>query len=119
MLGRKRWYTLPDRERLPADVANAIEASLKNQGANTPIQGTSADITKLAMVMIADDLFYDGVPAAIVNCVHDEIVIEVRDDYVEQVVKIAESRMIEAGEVVIKSVPVEIDYTVAGYWTKE
>jgi hypothetical protein len=52
---------------------------------NAPMQGTAADIIKLAMIAVDDWLLTDKVPAEIIMQVHDELVLEVEDAAVEHV----------------------------------
>jgi DNA polymerase-1 len=50
---------------------------------NTPIQGTAADIIKLAMVQMADRLKQDGLKSRMLLQVHDELVFEVPEEELE------------------------------------
>ncbi len=77
ILGRRR--QVPGlRSNVGADIAQA-ERKVKN----SPIQGTAADITKMAMVRIWEDDFIANAGAKMVIQVHDEIVFEVPDEYVD------------------------------------
>lgn len=118
ILGRRRWYTLPDTDVVPEGTARAIEASLKNQGKNSPIQGTSADMTKMAMVMVADHILFHNVPGYEVNCVHDELVVEVRDDQVEEMAVVVKDLMIQSGKAMLKIVPVDVEVNISDVWDK-
>lgn len=118
MLGRKRWFTPIDRANLREEDIRKAEASMRNQGKNTPIQASNADITKMAMVAIANRIFNDGWDAMIVNTIHDEILVEVREDQADAVAKIVSEEMIRAGERLIKRVPVEADPVIADMWIK-
>ena len=60
-----------------------------------------------------------GYQAKIVNLVHDEIVIEVREDQAEVVRDIVRREMIRAGQDYIKSIPVGVGVTVNAVWSKE
>jgi len=106
--GRKRYFN-------PEDSNNA-KASLERKGRNTPIQGTCGDIIKKAIQYLMDDL--RPFDARIINIVHDELVIEVKEDQVEAVKEIVEKDMIRAGKDFIKSVPVEVECTVDRVWKK-
>jgi DNA polymerase-1 len=107
-LGRKRFYK-------PID-GNSGQKSRERQGRNTPIQSTCGDILKTAILYI-----YPALPeycANIINLVHDELVIEVREDHAEALVVLVKDRMIKAGNQFIKSVPVEVDICIDTKWKK-
>lgn len=84
---------------------------------NTPIQGTSADMMKLAMVYVAEAL--EPWDAWIVGCIHDELIVEARKDQAESVARIVETEMIRAGEHYVKSVPTLVEATISPCWLKE
>ena len=92
----------------------AIERASKN----TPIQGTGADMIKLAMVKIRDHINETQFPAHIVTQVHDEIGVEVRDDVAEEWASIQCKLMREAGETIIPDFPMGVDYTITKEWSK-
>ena len=60
---------------------------------NAPIQGTAADIMKLAMLRVDSALKDAGLDARIVMQVHDELVIEVRDDQIDKCRELLRSAM--------------------------
>lgn len=115
LLGRKRYYS-PVDPNLSADDRNAMIAGLRNQAKNSPIQGTSADITKLAMVMVADSYLSLGLPAHIVSTIHDEILVEAQKAIAEQAAKILRDKMREAGSYLIKTVPIEAVVQMGDCW---
>jgi len=111
--GRKRWYTPPD----PADPSYERQLGhIERQGKNTPIQGTSADMVKYALVYIYDKIKENGYEAWPVHTVHDEVVIEVREDQAEEVKEMVEEQMLRAAKVLLKKVPVNADAQVTDVW---
>lgn len=72
---------------------------------NSPIQGTAADIIKIAMLRVAERLQRDGLRARIVLQVHDELLIETPLGEREQVYQILQDEMPAAAEL---RVPLEI-----------
>ena len=80
---------------------------------NAPIQGTAADIMKLAMLRVDTALKQAGLDARIVMQVHDELVIEVRDDQVDRCRELLRQAMESAAEL---SVPLTVDVTVGKNW---
>lgn len=76
---------------------------------NLPIQGTGADIIKLAMCRIFSALRLQKLDAAIVNVVHDEIVIETADADKEVVCHLVQHEMEQAFSVVVPHVLAEVN----------
>jgi DNA polymerase I-like protein with 3'-5' exonuclease and polymerase domains len=107
-LGRKRYFK-------PADSMSA-QKSLERKGRNSPIQATCGDILKRAIQLLSENL--KGYDVGIVNLVHDEIVVECRDDLVKDVSKVVNDCMVQAGEDSLKSVPVKVDMVVDKKWRK-
>lgn len=85
-------------------------------GKNAPIQGSSADIIKRALALLYDAL--KPIDAEIVNCIHDEIVVEAADDQAEECAAILDREMIAAAREFIRSVPVTVDIAIGEAWLK-
>jgi DNA polymerase I len=117
-LGRKRFYNLPDEslKRVSEDDYRKQIAAIERQGKNTPIQGSNADMTKLALIYLRDAL--KGWDARTVNTVHDEIVVEARVDQAEEVKHIVEREMVRAGNAILNNVPIVAEAALADYWSK-
>ncbi|MCT4619875.1 MAG: DNA polymerase I [Marinisporobacter sp.] len=60
---------------------------------NTPIQGTAADIIKIAMIRVYDELKNKKLRSKLILQVHDELIIEVHKDELEEVKKILKEQM--------------------------
>lgn len=111
--GRKRWYKRPD----PADPNyNRLIANIERQGKNTPIQGTSADMTKYALCFIFERIKKEKLDAYLILTVHDEILVEARTDQAERIKKIMIEEMVRAGNLLLKKVPVKVDGVVSDVW---
>ena len=98
----------------PADRTQV--AATQRLGKNAPIQGSSADITKRALVLLYDAL--RGMDAMIVNCIHDEIVVEVAVDEAEECAGVVGREMEAAAREFIRSVPVTVDTVIEDAWLK-
>lgn len=94
----------------------AALAMISRMGKNSPIQGTSADITKRALSLLLEALKIRD--AKIVNCVHDEIVVEAAESQAADVAEIVRTAMVSAGCQYIGEVPVEVETIVGDAWLK-
>jgi DNA polymerase-1 len=91
---------------------------LSSAGVLTPIQGTNADITKLAMLNVHNNLEEGGYRAKIIVQVHDEIVVLAHKRQAEQVKEVVLASMIESAEKILKKVPVKADAYIHPFWKK-
>jgi len=77
LLGRRRYFPeLQEGSRAPHNVRQAVE----RMAINAPIQGTAADIIKIAMIRLHRALQERGLRARMILQVHDELVVEAPDD---------------------------------------
>ncbi len=80
---------------------------------NSPIQGTAADIIKIAMVRVGKSLREHGLQSRMILQVHDELLIEAREEEVGQVKEILKKEMEMAAEL---SVKLEVDMKQGRDW---
>ena len=80
---------------------------------NSPIQGTAADIIKIAMIHVNDKLREGNYKSRLVLQIHDELLIETHVSEIEQVRKILEEEMIHACEL---AVPLIADVKQGNNW---
>ena len=80
---------------------------------NSPIQGTAADIIKIAMIKVWKALKEAGLKSKLILQVHDELLIETRLDEVEQVRKILSENMQQAADL---RVELAVDLHVGDNW---
>ena len=83
--------TLYGRRRSLPELANSnfnIRSLGERMAMNTPIQGTAADIIKLAMVRVYRRLAAEGLQAKLILQVHDELIVECPENEREQAAKI-------------------------------
>jgi len=80
---------------------------------NAPMQGTAADIIKLAMLSVHDYVSADKIPAQLIMQVHDELVLEVHKDALKKVQAKVIKLMTDAAKL---SVPLRVDAGVGLNW---
>ncbi|MBO5060149.1 MAG: DNA polymerase I [Clostridia bacterium] len=80
---------------------------------NTPVQGSAADIIKLAMVRIYERLKKGGFASKLILQVHDELIIEAAENEKDEVAKILREEMENAASL---SVPLVVDMSEGDSW---
>ena len=107
LLGRKR--QIPElRASNPA-----LRGAGERMAINMPIQGTAADIQKIAMIRVAERLAAEGLRARLLLTVHDELLFEVPRDQVEPLAALVRETMEGALPL---SVPLIVDVKVGDDW---
>ncbi len=107
MLGRRRYIT---------DINSSnkiVQAAAKRIAMNTPIQGTAADIIKLAMIKVYERLKREKLPARLILQVHDELIVEAEEGCAEKAAALLKEEM----ESCIKlTVPLTVDVKTGKTW---
>lgn len=102
MFGRKR--PVPE-----LNSSNFMQRSFGERIAmNSPIQGTAADIIKIAMIRVSQRLWKEGLSARVVLQVHDELLVETPFDEISQVKEILQEEMAGAADLEVPLV-VEVE----------
>eukprot|EP01080_Neovahlkampfia_damariscottae_P006022 gene6022-10024_t len=83
---------------------------------NTPIQGTSADITKIAMNNLYKEFERLNMKSKMIIQVHDEIVCEVPNDELEETIKLMKKTMENVAEIGKFSIPLTVDVETSHKW---
>ena len=108
--------TLYDRIR-PIPEINSRTPQLRSQAermaTNTPIQGTAADIMKLAMIKTLQDITDNKLNVKIISQVHDELIFEVPNNQIKKATKIFKDSMENIAKL---SVPLKVDIETGPNW---
>ncbi len=108
--------TLMNRRRYLPELSSpnyAVRAFGERCAMNSPIQGTAADIIKLAMIAVDRALREEGFRAKLILQVHDELIVEAPEEEAERVRELLRRCM----EGVMKlSVPLRTDISIGGDW---
>lgn len=97
--------TLFGRRRYIPELQNSNKMTVafgERVARNAPIQGTAADIIKLAMIKVSDRLAKDYPTAKLILQVHDELIVECDKSDAEGVCKLLQSEMESAAELAVK-----------------
>ncbi|KPW21531.1 DNA polymerase I [Pseudomonas amygdali pv. ulmi] len=91
----------------------SLRKGAERMAINAPMQGTAADIIKKAMVAVNGWLEESGLDARVILQVHDELVLEVREDLVDQISEQIRPHMSGAAEL---AVPLLVEVGVGNNW---
>ncbi|GEJ59141.1 DNA polymerase I [Anaeromyxobacter diazotrophicus] len=109
LFGRKR--ALPELlSRNPA-----LRQGAERMAVNTPIQGTAADLIKIAMIRVDRELAARGLDARLLLQVHDELVLEVAERDAEAAAELVRTQMGAAAEL---AVPLEVEVGTGRSWAE-
>lgn len=107
MFGRRRY--LPDIH----SKNQVVRGNAERNAINAPLQGSAADIIKIAMVRIADRIEKELPGAKMILQVHDELIFEVETDSLEKLREIVVREMKGATDL---NVPLEVDTGTGNNW---
>ncbi|MFA5270832.1 MAG: DNA polymerase I [Candidatus Omnitrophota bacterium] len=107
ILGRRRY--LPDFKSPNMQLKDFAQ----RQAVNTPIQGSCADLIKLAMVRINEELEKNKFKSKLIMQIHDELVFDVPEDELSEVSKIVKRNMEESIKL---DVPLEVNLEAGSNW---
>lgn len=98
------------------DSANAnVRGNAERMAINAPVQGTAADLIKLAMIRSFERLKAQGFPARLLLQVHDELVLEARAEAAQEVAELVKAAMEGAASL---AVPLRADVGVGPSWAE-
>lgn len=107
LLGRRRYlYDINSRNA-------GLRQFAERNAVNMPIQGTSADMIKIAMIKIWQQLQERQLNAKMILQVHDELVFDVPNEEIEEVTEIVKQQMTNALPL---SIPIEVGIDIGSNW---
>ena len=110
LLGRRRYFPeLGEHSRANSNLRQAAERA----AINMPIQGTAADILKIAMIRLYEALEQRGLRSRMILQVHDELVLEVPDEELAAVAPLVKRTMEEAYQL---DAPLVVDLKLGQDW---
>jgi DNA polymerase-1 len=80
---------------------------------NAPMQGTAADLIKMAMISVDAKLQEKAMRSQMIMQVHDELVFEVADDEIDDLTQLVRDAMLNVAQL---AVPLEVDIGVGENW---
>lgn len=108
--------TLLNRRRYLPDIHSPnfnIRSFAERTAMNTPIQGTAADIIKIAMINLFDRMKQQELQSRMLLQVHDELIFEVHPDEIERMKSLVRETMEHAIEL---KVPLKVDINIGSTW---
>ena len=110
LLGRRRYF--PELSGQAGGSHNVRQAA-ERAAINAPIQGTAADIIKIAMIRLHEELRARGARSRLILQVHDELVLEVPEEERVEMVTLVKETMEGAFEL---DAPLKVDVAVGQNW---
>ncbi len=110
ILGRRAYF--PDLASSNQNLRQFAERA----AVNAPLQGSAADLVKIAMIAIQKELSQRKLEALMILQVHDELVFNVPDKEIPEIEKLVREKMEKALDL---AVPLKVDVTVGDSWYKE
>lgn len=111
-----RWIAIPEIDSPDKPLVGAAE----RWSINYPIQGAGADIMKMALVLLVKEFhrrgWHQANIARMLLTVHDEIVFEVKHEYLQEIVPVIEHLMTEPGRMARWEVPLEVEPLIDLTW---
>jgi DNA polymerase-1 len=110
--------TLLNRRRYLSNISSShgtLRSNAERMAINMPVQGTSADMIKKAMIVISQTLRNDGLNAKMIVQVHDELIFDVPEDEIPLVSRIVEREMTGALDL---CVPVVVSISTGKNWAE-
>ncbi|MGD8978899.1 MAG: DNA polymerase I, partial [candidate division WOR-3 bacterium] len=92
---------------------HALREYSKRAAINTPIQGTAADLIKIAMIRVEEELNTAGFSSGLLLSIHDELLFEIEESRVDEAQKIIRASMENAIEI---NVPIEVTIGIGQNW---
>ena len=108
LLNRRRYFPQINNSN------NNIKTSMERAAINHPIQGTAADMIKLAMISAFGEINSHKLQSKMVLQVHDEIVFDLVPDEEQIVREILENKMVNA--LILENVPIKVEIGVGKNW---
>jgi len=116
VIGRRRYYKIPQ----PTDLDfKKILSKIRRQAPNHYVQGSSADVTKQALVYINESIRSQRLDARVLMVIHDEFVLEVAENQADVAASLLEGAMIRGFSTFFKKIPMKVDAAVVDYWSKD
>ena len=110
--------TLTGRERPIPELSNknqAIRSAAERLAVNTPLQGTAADLIKMAMISLQKAIEEKKLKGSMILQIHDELIFEVPDEEVAAFKKLVKEKM---EHVIELHVPIEVHIAVGKNWAE-
>lgn len=115
---RRRWFTNWFPKIWDSKTAKMELGSIERASKNTPIQGASADMTKLALYMLRKLINDNNLPVKLVMTVHDQIDTICKDTYVDKWSQVMKLTMEHAAEKIVTNGLLKAEVTVSNCWEK-
>lgn len=111
--GRRRYYDVP--HSTDPEFGQKIK-KIKRQAANAGIQGSAADVSKQGMCNFFYALEEKGYDAKLIMFVHDELLVDCKEEQAKEVAELLEESMIKGFSDFFKRIPMVADTSISNCW---
>lgn len=95
-----------------------LKGGIERKSKNFPIQGSAASMSKQALIWVREFIIEEGLEVELVNAVHDEINLVVKNEDVEYVSKRVSEIMVKAGDKFCSNLPQVVEPIIENFWSK-
>ena len=99
-------------------LVSKYEGIIGRKAGNHHIQGTSADMMKLAAILMHRDFRHRRLDAKIVGLIHDEVIVEAKEEILHEAEQVVVERMKQAMLAFCPNVPAEVEGQISKCWRK-
>ena len=115
---RKRFFMGWEPSLINDPTQGELIGTIERAGANMPIQGSSADCTKLALVLVREAIFQYSLPVRLVMTVHDQIDTICSREYAERWRTQLRGLMEQAARTIITNGLLKAEVSITEKWSK-
>tara|TARA_R100000458_G_C8114358_1_gene135846 strand:- start:18 stop:530 length:513 start_codon:yes stop_codon:yes gene_type:complete len=115
---RRRWFTNWYPKMWDSKSSTMELGSIERASKNTPIQGASADMTKLALYMLRQLIQQRDLPVKLVMTVHDQIDTICENEFIDTWSELMKITMEHAAETIVTNGLLKAEVTVSDCWEK-
>lgn len=93
-----------------------LKGHIERQSSNTPIQSSGGNMLKEALILVRNMIIKKNYDAKLLLTIHDEIVVECKEEQAEEFAADMQKCMEDAGAMFVKNIPMEVSLAISDHW---